>query len=298
VSHEEFNSPYDQKIEEISRLKTDIKVSLLKYISNYFEGFFVNLWKNQDNAKFVPSIDVYSLTFPTNSNELLLKWFEDSNNHGFLHLLSISTWRYDLFKIKGGNHAVIGKGDQWQTIRNYFILTHKEIRGFNSYDCLYGLIGIERFLTQQEIIFSDINSTLLKEIKNLKENKLDDLIKSREDIFKKIFTFERFKTEINLYFEQRVEYFCEFCSIVNKQEFKAGYKCSKDEEFFHLIEKNMRYRLDIIDNYVKTYYKQSNNNLTLKNVKYSKNIQRNLIWFTILIFILTVIQAYLAYKKG
>ena len=79
--------------------------------------------------------------------------------------------------------------------------------------------------------------------------------------------------------------YCEFSSITNRTQ------------FFSTIQNNIKNRLLILDNYIKYSYKHSDYNFNLASVEHNDKVQNNVIWLSIIVLVLTIIQALLAYVQ-
>ncbi|MDP1552832.1 MAG: hypothetical protein Q8M06_07445 [Methanobacteriaceae archaeon] len=298
--YNEYISAERAKEQEITYLRYLIKEQLIKFFSEHFEGHLIKKAIEKNDFSIVPSIDVFSLNLPTND---LKKWCE--NNTELLGLFSIifssdrsfNHNRYLLFKENKSkysylNHLIftrITETNEEKSQKTKEELKREKIQKPNVNilnglkKCSFAVIAIDRQTELEESSITKINEDLSVEMSNLEKFEIKELLKKRETLLKKIFEFERFKTEIisNLdNFE-----FCDFFSIEDSEI-----------KFFTQLKNFIITKLDFLENITQKYSKYSQSNLDLKNIEYTQKSQERIFWLTIIVGVLTFIQVLSIFK--
>ncbi|WP_424353791.1 hypothetical protein [Methanobacterium sp. MBAC-LM] len=279
-------SPEISKKKELSNLRYEIKKEIIRYISNYFRGYFIKLSKN--NYSIVPSIDIYSLNYPE-KNEDIIKW--KTKLRRFFMCFGIPTirtpfksGRYILFEeniFKYSNYVIFAnRGGQTKLTENIDGDIETRIDYYN-----FSLLAMYRLIKIYKDIINDLNVTISNEIQNLEENELNKVLKSRKEISKKIYYFKRFKIE----FEQikfKIFFDLEFESINGKKG---------ETKLCEILFDEISEQINDIDNAINTLNQNANLILNLKNIEYSKNNQKWTMRLSIIVLLLALIQVIFAY---
>lgn len=85
--------PNALKSREMNDFRLKLKMEIVDFLSSFFKGQFFKLCGN--DYSIVPSIDLYSLNYPENIEDIL-KWGDEF--HGFLECFGISVNEFDSFK--------------------------------------------------------------------------------------------------------------------------------------------------------------------------------------------------------
>lgn len=273
--YKEHFLPINLKKREINDLRYSIKIEVINFLKNYFKGFFFNLV--EEEGKLVPSVDLFSLNYSSDNDELL-NWL---NKHTyFFECFSVSS--YDPFKC--GNYILFEEDSNY---KNYLMFADRETANIELYDTVDGSIidtpkdysfeifVIYRWVEIQEKIVGAFNSLITSEILNLENGELKKIIINRKRIYHEMFSFERFKAELESY---SLNYnFMNFISI------RHGFYLSKS------LSETINIKLEKIEGLTKTFDKYFNSILNLKNVEYSKKSQDHVVFLTALVIFLTVI---------
>lgn len=301
-SYKEYVSAERVKENEINDLRYSIKKELIKFFSNHFEGIFIKNSIVKEDYSLVSSIDIFSLDFAVNDSK---KWFQ--NNEELLGLFSIifssdrsfKHGRYLLFKENKSknkylNHVIFARNtetseEKSQKTKEQLEREKKQKTNVNIINelinCSFALIATDRQTELQELSINKINENLSVEMSNLDKFEIKELLKERETLLKKIFEFERFKTEIisNLdNFE-----FCDFVSIEDSEI-----------KFFIQLKNYIITKLNFLENITQKYSKYSQSNLDLKNIEYNQKSQERILWLTIVVGVLTFIQVLGIFKES
>ena len=276
--------PHNIKEKEIINLRSSIKLEAINFLKKYFSGFFFNL--TEDDCTLIPSIDLFSLNYPKDEKKLR-EWVD--NKIGFFNCFS--TLAYDPFKYE--NYLLL-KEDKTDKYRNYLIFANRKdvdtdlfdkidasiIGNLESYS--FELFAIYRWLKIQEKIVGRFNSLITNEILDLGYSDLNRIINNRKKVYHEMFNFERFKTELDFY--NLGPNITDFISLENKNNL------SKD--FLHIIKEKIKK----IEKTIKTFNKYSDSILNLKNVEYAKKSQDYVVFLTVIVIFLTLIQVISALK--
>jgi len=249
-------------------------------------GYFFNLSKK--DYSIVPSIDLISFKYPEN-NEDIIKWGNEhqsllgcfgvrdfSNGFKYERYLICSENEPDYNEFRYKNHVIFAN-------RNPPLKTDEEINEkIETYIqfTFFVLLAIYRLIQTYENIIRDLNVVISKEIQDLEENKLNEVLENRKKISKKIYDFKRFKLAF------------EFEEITFNEDFDFEPLTNKGnkDSLFVLLLKLVGKRIKEIDNAINTLNKNANIILNLKNIEYSENIgywTKNL---AVIVVFLTIIQ--------
>lgn len=288
-----FLNPIQIKIAEIELLKKKLKNDLLKFISKYFQGYFLKL-KNE-SSDLIPSIDVFSYSFPKTEKKNHLPFLNCFNfNDEFFgneHLLFFEEY-YKFPKYLNKNFVLFIDKNLEKTA--FDDLDSELFNGLNnSEDIINNLIqfritfyvlGLKKWFKYQENIVSKIKSYLSFELDSLTNNKLDNLLNARNELFQKIFIFETFKSEIidsNAIFKYSIE----------------GTLFSKTGNFIDEIEDAIKIQSDKIHSQIVVFKYYADYNLNIKNIEFNKeNIEFNKKNQKIICF-LTVVVAFMTFTQ-
>jgi len=270
--------PEGVKTREITDLRLSLKKEVINFFSKYFNGFFFKLSSNDLNI--VPSIEIYSLEYPDEEEELI-EWGRKCS--GFLNCFQTFFSPHDCYKLKYKNISYLFSIEKLtKSFSNHFIF----VNGDETDDILdlvsFESVAFSKWLQIQEQKIAKFGSILAEEIDNLQKNRLDDILSNRKIISKSIFYFELFKTEFKLL-----------------RPDDNGFKLVGDEN----IDLNSSWiegiskRIDNIDEIIYTFNKHFNVVLGLKNVEYSKNMQNRVYILTFIVIGLTIVQIILAFKS-
>jgi hypothetical protein len=285
--------PEGLKTTEITDLRLKLKKEVIDYLSNFFEGQFFKLSEN--DYSIVPSIDIYSLDYPENTEDIL-KWGQEVS--GFLQCFGVSLDEYvhsrtslynqyilceeeTKFKdneFKHPNHIIL--------VNNRFFKSEEEngIDLMGTPDTPFCILAINRLSNIHKDILGELNATISNEIQNLEKNELIDVLENRKKISKKIYYFKRFKIE----FEQ----------IPHTEQINFNFSSmarNKEEQYdlFDFLFDQIRKQTNNIDDAIDTLNQHSNLILNLKNIEYSRNMQISTKNLSILVVIFTGIVVFL-----
>lgn len=265
------HSPPDiVKTREITNYRLHRKKEVLNFISKYFKGFFLNSGSNE--IDIIPHIEIYSVNFPKNDKDIT-KWANKC--HGFLKCFHTFFYPNDCYKLTNKDNSYLFLVEHREQFANYFIF----MNGDDSNDAIqyisFESVAFNRWLQIQEREIAKFGEILADEIDNLEKNKLDDILKNRKMISKKIFYFELFKTELKLL-----------------EHDDNGFKLldNEKEDLNNSWMTGISQRINDIDGIIYTFNKHLNIVLGLKNIEYSKKMDCRVYWLTIIVIILAIVQ--------
>lgn len=274
-----IHSPQKIKKDEISKLRNTIKNEITDFLSNYIKGYFINF---EFEYSVVPSIDTFCFNFPKDPKELI-KW--GSYNKHFINCFSTNVSEMNSFRMD--NYLFLNEEDSENKIVNQLIFANPvdstpelllKVRIVEELThCSFGLLAIKRWIELQEYLVGKLNDIITSEINYLETNTIDNLLKKREVLYKEIFSFERFKIEIEKYID--LIDFCNFNSI-------------NGINLFENLKGDIKDRIELIDNLIHIYFKQSDSILNLKNIDYNAGIQNKILILTVIVAGMTLIQVY------
>ncbi len=292
INYTERISPKHHKELEIKNLRISIKTEIIKFLSEYFTGYFFRLYK--DNPSIIPSVELFSLTYPIGDNDVL-EW--GRNLKDFFSCFSTSISHDNSFK---HSRYLLCRENYLETqFSNYLIFANRnfpECPEYSDFDhsieyniknCSFELLAINRFISIQKRLVEKLNKMISKEIRYLQKNKLNKAIENRKSLNSELFYFERFKIEFKQY-EKREVY-------LNRRDFIV---LNGKKDFFNNLAKIIDFKMDEIGNSIKTLNKYSNSVLKLNNMKYTKKNQDSVLLLTIAVIFLTVVQIVIALTKS
>ncbi len=274
------SSPEGLKSEEITNFRLKLKTELINYLSTFFEGQFFKLC--EIDYSIVPSIDLYSLNYPKTNNEIL-KWGKEFR--GFLdcfgvHLNKSTTYKFNQYILL----------NEIENYPNSIVLANRQLikrDGETEYllsRLPFCIFAINKLVYIYKNILGQLNSAISNEIQNLEKNQLNELLKNRNKISKKIYYFKRFKIEFEQIENKKPKLDFHFNSIENNED--------ESYNLFDKINDQIIKKTTNIDNAIDTLNQNSNLILNLKNIENSNNLQsltNRLTWVIIGLTILTII---------
>jgi len=282
-------SPKECKEAEIRDLRCSIKNQAIKFFSEYFEGYFFKLYKSKPSV--VPSIDIFSFTYPIADNDII-KWEKNMNDFFECFSTDISpdtSFKHDRYLLSREKYLE-------SNFNNYLMFANRECPNcpeFSDFDnsievqirdCSFELLAFDRLMDIQKNVVGTFNEMISKEIRYLESDKLNKAFENRKALNSKLFYFDRFKIEFKQYMKNDFQ--------TNKFNFV---NITGNNDFFNNIIKNIDFRIIETDNLIKTFTKHSNSILELKNIEYTKKTQDRVLFLTIVVVILTLVQIYLAF---
>ncbi|WP_321421704.1 hypothetical protein [uncultured Methanobacterium sp.] len=274
------SGPKSVKTEEITNFRSSLKKEVINFFSEYFKGVFFEL--SPTDSDIVPSIEIYSLDYPKEKEDLL-QWAH--NYHGFLGCFRTYISEYNCFKLnnKDDSFLFLNENSNEQSFSNSFIFINVDKDSSHELDFIsFKSVAFSRWLQIQEQTVAKFGSILSEEIGNLQNNQLEDVLKTRKIISKSIFQFELFKTEFKLIRPEN-----------------NGFKLIDDSKYdlnASLMEQ-ISEKIKNVDELINTFNKHFNVVLGLKNVEYSKNMQNKVYILSFLVLTLTIVQIILAFKS-
>jgi hypothetical protein len=275
------------KKESIYEIKNELKKQIVDFISTFFKGFFFK--KSKKYFSIIPSIDVYSLTYPEESKGIS-KWIHD--NPLFFQCFNIFAYNTGY---KFEEFLFFRNFDSEEPFTNYSILisregSEKELNynhegsiGFPLPEISFDLLCLHRWLEFTERHMRNFKKSIIKEMGDFTQNELKNLISNRQLITKELFYFERFKIEIeeyNLWFLHK-DY--EFKSLNDPE------RC-----LFEMLLKMIKRDIKSMDAITKVLNNHSINNLNLKNIEYNNKMQDKVLQLTYIVIIFAIIQIIVA----
>ena len=177
---------------------------------------------------------------------------------------------------------------------NYVIFANRKTSAENMYSnidnatelklnfCSFDLIAIERWVRIQEDVVGNLSSTVLKEISKIQENKFSKAIKTRKSILKDVFSFKRF----GVGYKRDGSIFDQF-TFTSLKDTKNP---ERQIDLFKGLKESIDIRIKEIDNLIDVFTKQYETILNLKNLEFSKKMKNSVLWLTIVIIVLSIIQ--------
>lgn len=285
------------KKESICGIKNEIKKQVVDFISTFFKGFFFK--KSKKYFSIIPSIDVYSLTYPNESKDIISKWLLD--NSLFFQCFNIFAYNTGY---KFEEFLFFRNSDSEEPFTNYSILISREVSekernsnpegsiGFPLPDISFDLLCLHRWLEFTERHMRNSKKSIIKEMGDFTQSELKNLISNRQSITKELFYFERFKIDIEGY---NLGYFHK------GYEFKSLNDPERDlfETLLFMIKRDIK-NMDVVTEILN---KHSINNLSLKNIEYNNKMQDKVVQLTYIVIIfaiaqiiVAIIQIYIALK--
>lgn len=266
------------KEKNVTKLRLELKKDIIEFLSKYFRGYFFKL---DYNHIIIPSIDLYSLNYPE-KNEDILKWGQESN--GFLNCFGTNinyffkSERCILCLDSESNYSShIVFANRIQSIADDI---ENEIEGTIS-DIDFVMLSVYKWVDIQKNILNELNTVISNEIQNIEKNDLNEVLKNRKDISKKIYFFKRFKIEFEQIISKELFIFnFNFKEVNNREEKYCDLLKNISNEIFEMTKD--------IDQSINTLNEHSNLILNLKNVEYNKNMQEKVKLLTYLIIALTI----------
>lgn len=285
--HDEAKGKFSEYIiqEEINEIKNNLKNQVIKFLSVYFEGFFFK--KANDDISYVPSIDLFSLNYPKESDDIR-EWL--LKNHAFFYYFNISaisetTYKCEeyLFLIDNisndgvfSNYSIIANLDNTHKNETDTIMESHQY-GLNYYS--FELFCFYRWLEICGKIGNDFSLLISNELKYISKNNIKNVILNREKISTYIYYFKIFRIEFNKYESMFTIYSSDFELLYEEKNY-----------LFDLIIKHIHKRVDYMNEFLNLLNCHSDNTLTLKNIVYSKKVQTSVHILTILLLIIGLIQ--------
>lgn len=279
--------PEIKKKTEIYQLRKDLHKEAVDFLKNYFKGYFFELLKEDISA--VPSIDLFSLEYPVKENNILNWGIE---NRAFFSCFSTRITPWESFKYENYLFCIESKGDV--EFENYMIFANRKTSTDNMYPdidsaiviklnfCSFDLIAIERWVRIQENVVGKLSSTVSEEISKIQENKFSKAIETRKNVLKSVFSFKRFGVGYKrngFIFDQFT-----FKSLKDKKN------PERQIDLFKGLKERIDTRIKEISNLIDVFTKQYETILNLKNLEFSKNMKNSVLWLTIVIIVLSIIQ--------
>lgn len=276
--------PEINKKNEIYQLRKDLHKEAVDFLKNYFKGYFFELSK--ENISVVPSIDLFSLDYPLKEEEILDWGFV---NNPFFSCFNVHIDPYKTFKYENYLFCIESKTDV--VSNNYVIFANRKTSTENMYPdidsaielklnfCSFDLIAIERWVRIQEDVVGELSSTVLEEISKIQENKFSKAIETRKSILKNVFSFKRFGVGYKWNSNQFT-----FRSLKDKNN------PERKIDLFKGLKEGIDIRTKEISSIIDVFTKQYETILNLKNLEFSKNMKNSVLWLTIVIIVLSIIQ--------
>lgn len=279
----------NQKESEIYSFRKNLHKEAFKFLKKYFKGYFFK--QSNNNLSIVPTIDIFSLNYPVNDDEIS-DWGIENRN--FFNCFSSNISPYYCYKSENyifcyesrrngrySNYLVFANRDEsyYQSERD---IDNKIIVSINRY--YFDLLAIDRWIDTQESIAGNLNLKVSKEISNIQDDNFNNAITSRKEIMNSTFVFERFALE----FKSTVLH--DRGSFIN---LKNKHYPDMNMELFESFKIGIDRKIDEIQNFINGFTKQYETVLNLKNLEFSKNIQNKVITLTIVVIILAIIQIFL-----
>lgn len=282
--------PITIKWAEIDNLKKKIKSDLIEFALRYFSGYFLSLYDK--STGLIPSVDVFSFNFPiTNKNTIdfdqinfFLSCFNFSSEYFINDDFFIYEENYRLPSYLNKNFILFINSHLLKKQHNNNLEENEAIIWFLDRRMTFYSIALNKWFKLQENIIADINNYLSTEINSLKYNNLDKILKNRNRIYKKIFIFETFKSEI----------------VDNDAIFTDGIEgtlFSEEECFIEFIKREISLQSKKIQTQISLFKYYSDYNLKIKNIEFNKNNVTFNKFNSIIILILTVIVGILTYLQ-
>jgi hypothetical protein len=283
----EIYSPENQKKSEIYHLKQSLHGEAVNFLKKYFSGYFFELTNN--DTSIVPSIDLFSLELPNKDDEVINWWRE---NRGFLRCLDTFYDSYTWLKYE--NYMFTSQKNDYSMYDNYLILANRTNGLDHLYPdvdtaieenlnfCCFDLLAIDRLVKLQESNVGKFNLTVSQEIDNIRSNNFNKAIEGRKEILRTIFSFERFVAEFAGYWLRPDRF--KFEPLFDTKE------SGKQMDLFKGLHENINTRIKEINALISLFAREHENVLNLKNLEFNKKMQDKVLWLTILILILTIIQ--------
>jgi len=259
------------------------------FLNKYLDGNFFELSK--DNISVVPSIDLFSLNYPTQEKEIL-DW--GTKNSGFFRCFS--THIMDSFIYE--NYLLCFESKRDVEFKNYVMFANRKISSDKMYHdldsaikerlnfCSFDILAIDRWIRIQEGVVGRLNQTVSEEILRIRENNFSKAIETRKSVLKSIFSFQRFRAEYNRY-----------GFVFDKFPFrrlKHERIPAREIELFKALRKTVSKRVKEIDSLINSFTRQYETILGLKNVEFSKKMQTYVLILTIIVIVLAIIQIIVA----
>ncbi len=280
-------SPENQKEFQIYKFRKDLHKEAIEFLKKYFEGYFFELSK--EDTPIVPSIDLFSLEYPTKENDFL-DW--SAENIGFFQCFSTNIIPYFSFKYQ--NYLLCYESKRSDEFNNYLIFANRKTSMEDMYPdvdvaieeklnfCSFDLIAIERWVKTQEGVVGELNSKISEEISKIQQNKFSKALETRKAVQKSVFSFQRFLVEYN-----------EYGFIPDKFAFKSIKDKRNPErqvDLFESLKEGIEMRINEINTLIDGFTRQYEAVLNLKNLEYNKNMQLRVLILTILIIVLALVQ--------
>lgn len=281
--------PVGLKSREINDFRLKLKMEIIDFLSSFFKGQLFKLCGN--DYSIVPSIDLYSLNYPENIEDIL-KWGEEV--HGFLDCFGISVNEFSSFKY---NENLLCEEHKFK-YPNYIILINRRLLNRSDEETInlfdyksFVILALHRLTYIHNNILGELNATISNEIQNLEKNELIDVLENRKIISQKIYDFQRFKIEFELL---KAEYILDLPFVSMAANKKDRYFL-----FDYIIEQLKKHTIDI-DNAINTLNQHSDLTLNLTNIDYSRKNQiltNRLTWIVVVLTILQVVLVIITFFK-
>jgi hypothetical protein len=280
--------PEHQKESQIYQLRRELHTEAVDFLRGYFEGYFFELAK--DDVSVVPVIDLFSLDYPIDE-EKILNWGRKYS--GFFSCLDVHINPFDCFIYENYLFCVESKHDV--EFKNYNVFANRKTSSNNMYHdidsaieeklnfCSFDLFAIDRWVKIQENVVGKLNLTVSEEISKIQENNFGEAIKTRGNVLKNIFSFERFVAEY-----QRYNFPHKF-PFKNLKDKRNPYR---QIELFKGLKEGITSRINVITDLINNFTRQYETIINLKNVEFSKKMQDIILVLTIAIISLTLIQIF------
>jgi hypothetical protein len=276
---------------KILKVKNDIKTKAIEFLHRYFSGHFFKNYSS--DLSFVPSIDLFSFTYPANRDEIT-KWMNENRLFGFM----MGTYFAPHLSFISGSYLLCVESEDKQN-DNYLILANRIQAPINdkefdsgleyritTYD--FDLFALYDWLKSQDTIVSEFRASILEEFSLLQKSNLENAIKLRKNNLKNIIQFERLVAEYRNYdaFGDHLD----FKSLDQSQS-------NPFDNLRHSIEK----RCNVISELLEKYDKQSRMLLDLKSLEYNKTMQELVVFLAAMALaggLYPVAQDYLNHCSG
>lgn len=290
----EFTTTYPPgtiKNKEITEIRNNLKSQIIKFLSEYFEGFFFK--QSNNHISYVPSIDLFSLNYPDKPEDIS-DWLQE--NCGFWDCFNITVpW----LSYKYENYLLLFNSTRDKEVfPNYTIIANRKTAEKEGYTSIKSSIQYQlnhfsfeifcyaRWLDIEEKVGLSLSSLVSKELEYITKNDFNKVIANREVITKYIFYFEKFKVELKNYTDNFDKGYLPFKPL-NKN----------DVYLLHQLLERINENINYIDEFINTLNRHSDNTLALKNIEYNKKMQNSVLILTLVIIAMTVVQIYLTLNK-
>lgn len=270
------------KERDILAMKNKIKEQTVNFLSTYFEGFFFT--KAKKHISYVPCVDIYSLTYPENPEDLKVWLHDNTYPFGYFNIESY------LPGYKHEEYLFLESDSSDEPFTNFSILVNRKLvdtSGFQDIEdaiqyrltfISFDLLSSFRWLEVIGKTIRDFHKIIIQEWGDSNKSDINKLISNRQSITKELFYFERFKTEI---IASRYRF---------RDDIKFTYLDNSQNDLFGILLKRIDEEVKNISATTVSINSFSNDNLNLKNIEFNYKTQKYILYLSIFLFIFTFIQ--------